>query len=133
MDGAFKFDPGRCTVRVKLDDRELREGSIRLAGRQDVPLFVHREACPPATIGSRFELEPLDRRPRSGAHRPRWISGSFRSRSRGRSTPSTGRDARNYDRFFPRDEPPQTDPERREYAREVLAPVRDQGVPSPGR
>ena len=40
--GSFDYDPGKCTLIAKFDDKELLARGIRLAGREDLSLFVHR-------------------------------------------------------------------------------------------
>ena len=87
VDGAFTFDPGRCTVVFKLDDRELLRETY---GWQDFKPY--RYSPPGAPDGRRPPADLRDRAPdpaRETAH-ARSISGSFRSRRKGRWTRSTG-------------------------------------------
>ena len=116
MDGAFKFDPGRCTVVFKLDDRELlRETYAWQDGK--TYHYSFQEHLSAGDHRLTFEIEPLT------PPEKRASSVDFRIVSvkvQGPLDPKHWTRPRNYDRFFPKDEPPQTDPERRQYAREVL-------------
>ena len=40
--GSFDFDPGHCMLIARLDDKELFREKLCLAGREGLPLFVHR-------------------------------------------------------------------------------------------
>ncbi|MFI5461411.1 MAG: DUF1592 domain-containing protein [Isosphaerales bacterium] len=116
VDGAFVFDPGRCTVIVKLDDRELaRETYAWQDGKTYRSSF--KEHLPGGDHRLSFELEPLT------PPEKKRTSVDFRIVSvkvQGPLDPKHWTRSRNYDRFFFKDEPPQTDPERRLYARELL-------------
>ena len=116
VDGAFTFDPGRCTVVFKLDDRELmREPfawqdfkSYHYSFQQQLSAGDHRFS---------FEIEPLT------PPEKKLSSLDFRIVSlkvQGPLDPKYWTRPKNYERFFPKDEPPPTDPERHDYAREVL-------------
>jgi hypothetical protein len=116
VDGAFEFDPGRCTVIVRLDDRELARQTYawadnktyRSSFKQHLPAGDHRFS---------FELvplTPLDKKRNSLDFR------IVSAKVRGPLDEKHWTRSRNYDRFFFEDEPPARDPERRQYAREVL-------------
>jgi hypothetical protein len=116
VDGAFTFDPGRCTVVCKVDDGEVLretygwqdEKSYRYSVEKHLKAGDHRLT---------FELEPLT------APEKRLSALDFRIvsvKAQGPLDPKKWTRPRNYDRFFSRDEPPKADPERRQYAREVL-------------
>jgi hypothetical protein len=103
VDGAFTFDPGRCSVVFKLDDRELlRETyawqdfmAYRYSFEQHLTAGDHRLTC---------EIEPLT------PPEKRQSSLDFRIVSvkvQGPLDPKKWTRPRNYDRFFARDEPPQ--------------------------
>ena len=116
-DGAFTFDPGRCAVKFKLDDRELMRETY---GWQDFKSY-HYSYQEHLTAGDHrfsFEVEPLT------PPEKKLSSLDFRIVSlkvQGPLDPKYWTRPRNYERFFPRDEPPQTDPERHQYAREILS------------
>jgi Protein of unknown function (DUF1592)/Protein of unknown function (DUF1588)/Protein of unknown function (DUF1587)/Protein of unknown function (DUF1585)/Protein of unknown function (DUF1595)/Planctomycete cytochrome C len=116
VDGAFTFDPGRCTVVMTLDDRELVRETF---GWQDYKLF-HYTRQEHLTAGDHrlsFEIEPLT--PSDKQLTPldfRVVS----LKAQGPLDPKYWTRPANYAKFFPRDEPPQIEPERRQYAREIL-------------
>ena len=117
VDGAFTFDPGRCTVVSQARRSRAPARNVRLARLQVVSLFCTSNTYPPATIRLTFEVEPLT------PPEKRLTSLDFRIVSlkvQGPLDPKYWTRPKNYERFFPKDEPPQTDPERREYAREIL-------------
>ena len=116
VDGAFTFDPGRCTVVWKLDDREVWRETF---GWQDYKRY-HYSRQEHLTAGDHrlsFEIEPVT--PSEKQLTPldlRIIS----LKVQGPLDPKYWTRPASYARFFPRDEPPQADPERRQYAREIL-------------
>jgi len=114
--GAFNFDPGRCTVVFKVDDREhLRETYAWQDGKSYRYSYQDRLAAGDHRIT--FEIEPLTpAEKRKSSIDLRIVS----LKVQGPLDPKHWVRPRNYDRFFPRDEPPQTDRERHQYAREVL-------------
>ena len=116
VDGAFTFDPGRCTAVMKLDDRELLRETY---GWQDYKLYRYTPQAH-LTAGDHrlsFEIEPLT------PPEKQLTALDFRIvslKARGPLDPKYWTRPANYARFFPKDEPPQTDLERRQYAREIL-------------
>ena len=116
VDGAFTFDPGRCTVVFKLDDRELLRETYAWQDYKSYH-YSYQEHLTAGDHRLSFEIEPLT------PPEKQLTSLDFRIVSlkvQGPLDPKYWTRPRNYDRFFPRDEPPQTDPERRQYAREIL-------------
>ncbi len=116
VDGAFTFDPGRCTVVVKLDDRELRRETY---GWQDYKLYrySHEEHLTAGDHRLSFEIEPLT------APEKQLTALDFRVVSLKVQGPLDRKywtRPASYARFFPRDEPPQADSDRRQYAQEIL-------------
>jgi mono/diheme cytochrome c family protein len=115
-DGAFNYDPGRCVVVWKVDDRELLRETFAW---QDYKLY-HFERQARLTAGDHrfsFEIEPLTPREKQVTTLDMRIvslkvQGPLDSKYWTRPP--------NFSRFFPRDEPPQGSAERRQYAREVL-------------
>jgi len=116
VDGPDGFDPGCCRVILKLDDRELGRATY---GWEDAKtyryIFSHTFSGGDHRLS--FELEPqtpLDKQR---------LPLDFRIVSvkvRGPLDPKHWTRPRNYDRFFFKEDPPGTDPERLEYARELL-------------
>ena len=116
--GAFDFDPGRCQGRLQGGRPRAADQGVRLGGRQDAPVRVHRDLGarrPPADLRARTaddaRGEGLVGRP---AGSPRCVvEGPLRARALGpaRRT-STGSSSRTT---------PGPTAERRAYAREVLA------------
>ena len=110
--------PAAARSSFKLDDRELLRETYAW---QDGKTY-HYSFKEHLTAGDHrlsFEIEPL-----TPAEETASTSLDFRIVSvkvQGPLDPKHWTRPRNYERFFPKDEPPQTDPERREYAREVLA------------
>jgi hypothetical protein len=118
VDGSFDFDPGRCTVVFKLDDKELLRQTY---GWEDGKAY-HYSFKEHLTAGDHrlcFELEPL-----VAEKDKRKTSIDFRIVSVKLQGPLDRKHwsrPRNYERFFPKDQPPVSDAERHQYAREVLA------------
>ena len=116
VDGAFTFDPGRCTVVFKLDDRELMRETYAWQDFKSYR-YSYQEHLSAGDHRLTFEIEPLT------PPEKQLSSLDFRIVSlkvQGPLDPKYWTRPANYDRFFPRDEPPQADPERRQYAREIL-------------
>ncbi len=116
VDGASTVDPGRCTVVFKLDKRELlRETygwhdfkSYRYSYAKHLAAGDHQLTC---------EIEPMTTpEKRLSELDLRIVS----LKVQGPQDPKHWARTQNYERFFPRDEPPASDPERRRYAREIL-------------
>ena len=119
VDGSFDFDPARCTVTVKLDEKELlKEKYAWEDGKTYRYSFTEKLAAGDHRLA--FELEPVS----TPEKRRTSTSVDFRIVSvklQGPLDPKHWTRSRNYDRFFSNGEPPETDPDRRRYAREVLA------------
>ncbi len=116
VDGAFTFDPGRCTVVLKLDDRELLRETY---GWQDFKSYhyLYEQHLSAGDHRLTLEVEPLT------PPEKRLTPLDFRIvslKAQGPLDPKYWTRPKNYERFFPKDEPPQTDPERHQYAREIL-------------
>ncbi|HEV3165730.1 MAG TPA: DUF1587 domain-containing protein, partial [Isosphaeraceae bacterium] len=117
VNGDFDFDPGRCTVSMKLDDWEVLSEAYRW---QDHKTFRYelKEHLSPGEHPLAFELTPLTKL------EDKRTSVDFRVVSVQIEGPLEERfwtHPKNYDRFFSRDEPPTSTMERRQYAREILS------------
>ncbi len=113
VQGPYKLDPGRCSVVFKLDDRErLHEHYNGLASKTF--RYTVDEHLAAGDHKMSFELKPEE--PRAGAVDLRVVA----VRVQGPMDAAHRVKPPNYGRFFPRDEAPASDPERRQYAREVL-------------
>jgi mono/diheme cytochrome c family protein len=112
--GPYKLDPGRSTVTFQVDGRErLRETYSGLASKT----FHHKIDQHLAAGEHKLAIELKPGEPRAAdAVELRVVSvvvqGPLDAAHRVKPT--------GYERFFPRDEAPATDPDRRIYAREVL-------------
>ncbi len=117
VDGAFIFDPGQCNVVFKVDDREILRETYAW---QDFKSYTYTIEQHLAAGDHRLTLE-LE--PRTPSDKPvtsldlRIVS----VKMQGPVDPKKWVRSRNYDRFFPRTEPPEGERERRQYAREILA------------
>jgi len=115
--GQFDFDPGRCTFVFKVDDHELTKQEF---GWQNNKRFrfefdekwqpgEHRLACelqpltPAEQKVNSLDLRIVSVKVQGPLEKKYWVR------------------TKNHERFFSREEPPETDPERRQYAREVLS------------
>jgi hypothetical protein len=116
VQGAFNFDPGRCTVVFKLDDHELlRETYSWQDGK--TYRYSFQQHLAPGDHRLSFEIEPLtpaEKRKSSVDVRV------FSLKLQGPLDPKHWVRPRNYERFFPKGEPPAPTPDRRRYAREIL-------------
>jgi Protein of unknown function (DUF1592)/Protein of unknown function (DUF1588)/Protein of unknown function (DUF1587)/Protein of unknown function (DUF1585)/Protein of unknown function (DUF1595) len=117
VNGAFIFDPGKCTVRFKLDDRELlQETYVWQDGKTYHYVLPQKLAAGDHRM--EFNLEPLtppDKKKTSVDLRIVSV------RVQGPMDPKHWTHPRNYDRYFFKDDPPAGDSERRLYAREILS------------
>jgi mono/diheme cytochrome c family protein len=119
--GSFDYDPGRCTMTARLDEKELiRETYAWQDGK--VYRYSFTEALKAGDHHLSFDIEPVpnpepQKKKANTSVDVRIVSVKFQ----GPLDPKHWSHPKNYVRFFPRDEPPQGDAERREYAREVLA------------
>ncbi len=139
-------DPGRCKVVFKVGDRELLHESY---GSDDNKTFHYTfdqkfsgdqrftfEIMPHPLAGKTSETG-ADTQPKSGAATdPKTASAVFRIVSlhvEGPMDPRHWVRPSSYGRFFPKDEPPAADPERRPVCPGGPRPVREEGIPPPGR
>ena len=117
VDGAFIFDPGQCKVVFKVDDREILRETYAWQDFKSY-LYTFEQHLTAGDHRLTLELEP-----QTPSDKPvtsldlRIVS----VKMRGPVDPKKWIRSRNYDRFFPRAEPPESEPERRQYAREILA------------
>jgi hypothetical protein len=117
--GAFNFDPGRADIVFKIDDVEkLRQEFKWENGKKFQFDFDEKWKAGEHTFV--LELQPLSK------PEDKKTSIDVRVNSvkiRGPLDPKDWVKSKNYDRFFFKDEPPASESERREYAREILARV----------
>jgi len=113
---AFEYDPGKLQVVYKLEGREI--GKQELAWTNGKPfIFTTEQKWEPGEHHLSLEMHPLVspdkifKAPDANISKVQ-IQGPL-DRSQWRHPPD-------YDRFFSKDEPPAADPERREYARDIL-------------
>jgi hypothetical protein len=113
--GPYQLDPGRCTVVYKVDDRErLHESYNGLASKTF--RYTIDEHLPAGDHKMSVELRPEEPKAKAGAVDLRIVS----VRWQGPMDAAHRVKPPNYSRFFPRDEAPASDPDRRQYARDVL-------------
>jgi hypothetical protein len=119
VDGTFVFDPGRCEVTVKLDDKELLKETYAWEDNKAYRYsFTEKLAAGDHRLS--FELQPLPSKEKRGPA----TSVDFRIlavKLEGPLDPKHWQRLPAYDRFFFNGEPPRADPERHRYAREILA------------
>ena len=115
--GEFDFDPGRCWVVLRLDGEEIwhEELGWGAAKRHNFDLPQKMEAGKHELT---FELWPLVPVAKKVNNLDLQITSV---RIEGPTEPEHWVAPKNYHRFFPREAPPEGTPERRAYAREVLA------------
>ena len=119
--GSFVYDPGRCRMVARLDEKELvRETYAWQDGK--VYRYSFTEPLKAGDHYLSFEIEPLsDSQPQKKKANTsvdvRIVSVKFQ----GPLDPKHWSHPKNYDRFFPNEAPPQGEAERRAYAREVLS------------
>ena len=114
--GQFDFDPGRCYVIFKVDDQELTQEEFTWHNNKRFVIEFDQK-WQPGEHQMAIELHPLtpiDQKRNSLDLRivSVRIQGPLDKRFWIRT--------KNYDRFFSRDEPPKSEVERRQYARDVL-------------
>ncbi len=115
--GAFDFDPGKCELAFKSDDREL----FRNEYKWDDGRKFHYEFPVKWDKGQHqlsFDLKPLVPIEEKKTFADIRISSVV---VQGPTDPENWPLTKNYDRFFTRDEPPQSNDDRHAYARELLA------------
>ena len=113
VQGPYKLDPGRCTVVFKVDDREKRRETYTGLASKTFRYTID-EHLSAGDHKLTFELTPGE--PRAGEVNFRIVS----VRVQGPLDAAHRVKPPGYGRFFPRDEAPASDPDRRRYAREVL-------------
>jgi mono/diheme cytochrome c family protein len=116
VNGAFEFDPGKCLVRFQLDDRELLKETYAWQDGKTYH-YTFPLTLPAGSHRIEFALEPLT------PPEKKKTSVDFRIVAvhlKGPMDPKHWTRPRNFDRYYFKDEPPATGPERRQYAREVL-------------
>ncbi len=116
--GSFDYDPGHCTLIAKFDDKELfREDCAWQDGK--IYRYSFTKQLKKGDHHLSFEIEPAGK-PKSEKSKTfvdvRIASVKFQ----GPLDPKHWSHPKNYDRFFPKDEPPAGAVERRQYAREIL-------------
>src|SRR6266487_64034 len=113
--GNFDFDPGRCRIIVKVDDRELLQKEFGWYDNKTFR-FDFDEKWQPGEHQMLFELEPLTPvEKKINSLEMRIVSATIR----GPMEEEHWTRPKNYDRFFTRDVP-KNPAERREYAADVL-------------
>jgi len=114
--GQFDFDPGRCTVVFKADDRELTRQEYGWQSKKRFHFefdekwqagehrmsFELQPLTPPEQKINSLDLRILTVKVQGPLEKKYWVR------------------TKNHERYFPREEPPASDPDRRQYAREVL-------------
>jgi len=115
--GQFDFDPGRCKVVFKLDDRNLSEKEF---GWQNNKRFRYEfdEKWQPGEHQIAFELQPLTPLEKKVNSLDLRIAAV---KVQGPLDKQHWTRTKNYERFFPKDEPPAGKEARRQYTREVLS------------
>ena len=114
--GQFDFDPGRCAVAFKVDDRELVKKEFGWQNNKRFRFeFDEKWQAGEHRLG--FELQPLTPvEQKVNSLDLRIVSVKVQGPLEKKSWVRT----RNHERFFSREDPPESKPERRQYAREVL-------------
>ncbi|MBI4326065.1 MAG: DUF1592 domain-containing protein [Chloroflexi bacterium] len=114
--GQFDFDPGRCAVAFIVDDRERKREEFGWQNNKRFR-FEFEEKWPAGPHQMAFELQPLIS-PEKKVHSLdlRIVS----VRVQGPMDKQHWTRTKNYERFFFKDEPPESAAERRQYGREVL-------------
>lgn len=116
IDGDFNFDTGSCLVSLNLDGQQLVEKKYVWYDHKKYSYSLEASL----TSGDHelsFELQPLAPADEKKYKLDLQVHSVV---VRGPRDPKFWRAPENYDRFFTREEPPESDPERREYAREIL-------------
>src|SRR5262249_38140550 len=102
VDGEFQVDPGKCTVAVKLDDRELARETYGWADNKTFRSSFNA-SLPGSDHRLSFELEPITPpEKKRNSLDLRIVS----VKVRGPMDPRHWTRSRNYDRFFFKEEPP---------------------------
>ena len=120
--GSFLYDPGKCKMKARLDDKELIHTEYAWQGGK-VYRYAFTEKLKAGDHHLSFEIEPLSepQPPKKNANANTSVDIRIDSvKFQGPMDPKHWSHPKNYGRFFPKDEPPQSEVERREYAREIL-------------
>jgi hypothetical protein len=116
--GSFVYDPGKCKLIARFDEKELLRDEYAW---QDGKIYRY-SITEPLKAGDHylsFEIEPLSKPPTEKSKTSvdvRIVTVKFQ----GPLDPKHWAHPKNYDRFFSKQEPPAGDDERRQYARDVL-------------
>jgi hypothetical protein len=115
VQGDFDFDPGKCKVTLKVGDQKQWQQQLGWAEgkKQQIDLL---EQWQPGEVPLSFELEPLASADNQHSNIHLQISAAIEGPMAEKFWVPT----QNYHRFFPRDHAPAEDPDRRNYARQVL-------------
>jgi len=115
--GQFDFDPGRCTVVFKVDDRELTKKEFGWQNNKRFR-FEFDEKWQPGEHPLAFELRPLTpAEQKVNSLDLRIVSVKVQGPLEKKYWIRT----KNHERFFSREEPPESKADRRQYARDVLS------------
>jgi hypothetical protein len=114
--GAFDFDPGKCRLLFKADDKELLTQEFIWNDNKKFH-FDYNEKWAAGEHTLAFELQPLTPPEKKKTSVDMHI---VSVKVQGPLDEKHWTKTRNYDRFFFEDKPPQSPDDRRQYAREVL-------------
>jgi hypothetical protein len=116
--GSFVYDPGKCTLIAKFDERELLRETYAW---QDGKVYRY-SITEPLKAGDHylsFEIEPLST-PKTEKSKTSVDVRIVAVKFQGPLDPKHWAHPKNYDRFFSRQEPPTSDALRRQYAHDIL-------------
>jgi hypothetical protein len=114
--GQFDFDPGRCAVVFKVDGRELAKKELGWQNNKRFR-FEFDDTWQPGKHAMTFELQPLTPAEKKvNSLDLRIVSVKVQGPLEKKHWIRT----RNHERFFSREEPPESKADRRRYARDVL-------------
>jgi Protein of unknown function (DUF1592)/Protein of unknown function (DUF1588)/Protein of unknown function (DUF1587)/Protein of unknown function (DUF1585)/Protein of unknown function (DUF1595) len=116
--GSFVYDPGKCSLIAKFDEKELLRENYAW---QDGKIYRY-SITEPIKAGDHYlsvEIEPLSK-PKSETSKTSVDVRILTVKFQGPLDPKHWTHPKNYDRFFSKQEPPSGDEERRQYARDVL-------------
>src|SRR5262249_28963542 len=115
--GSFLYDAGKCALIAKLDEKDLFRETYAW---QDGKIYRY-SFTEPLKAGDHylsFEIEPLSKASEKGKT---FVDVRIASvKFQGPLDPKHWSHPKNYDRFFPKQEPPTGELDRRQYARDVL-------------
>ena len=125
--GGFDYDPGKCRVTVRVDDKELLMREFGWQDNKVLPAFQFTEKLPAGSHRLILELHPLKSDPdETNAIEMRIVSLNVR----GAMEKEFWSRPKNYDRFFPK-EIPGSPSERNDYARQILRDFADKAFRRP--